>query len=181
MELEGKFHGHWQIFIGRFSIIASTSPAKHFEANTKIENCKSLNFYPLRSRRFHGLLASNFPQDCTSLYVSIGPFLKKKFSKALFKVNLALWEEKLNFWQFFFVKLVIAEFYVSRRPFIKTFWKTRVSPWKLADQNFFRNQQIFLCGSRNWSQIVRKIILRERKLFFQNTLIIFCRLWGTIL
>ena len=162
MELEGNFHGHWQIFIGRFSIIASTSPAKHFEANTKIENCKSLNFYPLRSKRFQGLLASTFRKVVKTVLHSmcLMDFIEKKSfqKKAFFKVNLALRAEKLKFRQTFSVRLVIADFYVSRRPFKeKLFGKQRVSSSKLADQNLFRIRQTFLCGSRNWNQIVQQI------------------------
>ena len=124
-----------------------TSPAKHFEANTKNKNCKSLNFYPLRSKRFHGFLASNFSQgwqDCTSFYVSIGSFLKKKLSKkALFKVNLTLGAEKLNFWQTFSVRFVIADFYVSTGLFKKNILEKNGEFFEVVWLKFFQNSAQF--------------------------------------
>ena len=97
------------------------------ERNTlrQIQKIKTVNLQtfstPLKKvSRISGEQLSARLARCTSFYVSIGSFLKKKLSKkTLFKVNLTLGPEKLNFWQTFSVRFVIADFYVSKGLFKK--------------------------------------------------------------
>ena len=62
----------------------------------------------------------------TALHV-MSPLVFSEFflqTTALFNVNLALRAKQLNFWHNLFIKLVLAEFYVSGRP-LKNFRKKR--------------------------------------------------------
>ena len=142
---EKNFSGIGRYLSAGWAISLPTSPAKHVEVNTQKKNCNSINFYPIRSKKFHRLLANNFPlgcQDCTSFCVSLGSLLKKK----VFKMNLSLRAEKLNFWQTFFVGLVIAEFYVSRG-FLKNKKSEKTLIFsQLVEQSFFGIQHMFSVG-----------------------------------
>ena len=121
MELEGKFPGQWQIFIGRFN-----NRLRRFQRNTlrQIQKIKAVNLKlfptPLKkvSRTSSEQLSARLSGQHFILCVH-WIFLKKFSKKALFKVNLALWAEKLNFWQTFSVRFVIADFYVSKGLFKK--------------------------------------------------------------
>ena len=94
-----------------------TSPAKHFE-EFFFKNCKSFFVFPLRSKSFLTLpkkFQEGF-QDCTSLYGSRESALRICFpQKRRFSIYFDLRAEKFNFWLFFFLELVEAEIYASRK------------------------------------------------------------------
>ena len=112
------------------------------ERNTlrQIQKIKTVNLQtfstPLKNvSRISGEQLSARLARCTSFYVSIGSFLKKKLSKkTLFKVNLTLWARKTQLLANIFRQVCHSWFLRLQRPFQKkTFWKKMVSSSKLSD------------------------------------------------
>ena len=174
MELEGKFPGQWQIFIGRFN-----NRLRRFQRNTlrQIQKIKAVNLKlfptPLKkvSRTSSEQLSARLSGQHFILCVH-WIFLKKFSKKALFKFNFQRRAEKLSFWQTFFVRFVIAEFHGSRRPLKKHFGKKRWVLRSWLTKTFSEFGKLFCAVVETEVNLSRRYldILQELKLFISKHL-----------
>ena len=126
MELEGKFPGQWQIFIGRFN-----NRLRRFQRNTlrQIQKIKAVNLklFPTTLKKVSRTSSEQISARLSRLHFILCVhwifFEKHVFKKKRFSKSVSLFEQKNSFFgKLFSIRLVIAEFYVSRRPFKKNFF-----------------------------------------------------------